>query len=82
MLGNVQNKIIQAVQCQLNNFFFSSSIHCQSHFFVNFVMPHVCWCVSVDVSFYLKWGFVRQGHGFETGSWYLRDVGLSLDLGF
>ena len=49
-------------------------------FFVNFVRPHVCWCVSVDVAFYLKWGFGRQGRGFESGSWFWRDVGLSPHL--
>ena len=35
----------------------------------------------MDVAFYLKWGFGRQGHGFESGSWFLRDVGLSPHLG-
>ena len=35
----------------------------------------------MDVAFYLKWGFGRQGRGFESGSWFLRDVGLSPDLG-
>ena len=91
MLGNVQNKSIEAVQSQL--IFFSVYQSIATHIFVNFVRPHVCWCVSVDVTFYLKWGFVRQGCGFETGSCFwrdmgfsphlgLRDVGLSLDLGF
>ena len=75
MLGNLQNKIIQALQ----------SIVYQSiatHIFVNFVRPHICWCVGVDVAFYLKWGFGRQGCGFESGSWFLRDVGFSPHLGF
>ena len=27
-------------------------------------------------------GFGRQGRGFESGSWFLRDVGLSLQLWF
>ena len=78
MLGNVQNKIIQAFQSHLNNLFFSVFA---THIFVNFVRPHVCWCVSMDVAFYFRWGFGRQGHGFESGSWFLRDVGLSPCLG-
>ena len=81
MLGNLQNKIIQALQSQLNNFF-SVYQSIATHIFVNVVRPHVCSCVSVDVGLYLKWGFGRQGRGFEFGSWFLRDVGLSLDLGF
>ena len=80
MLGNLQNKIIQALQSQLN-IFFSVYQSIATHIFVNFVRPHVCWCVSVDVAFYLKWGFGRQGGGFESGSWFLRDVGLSPHLG-
>ena len=32
MLENLQNKIIQALQSQLNKFFFGLSIHCHSHF--------------------------------------------------
>ena len=32
------------------------------------------------MAFYLKWGFGRQGCGFESGSWFLGDLGLSLDL--
>ena len=39
-------------------------------------------CQCVCVSFYLKWGFGRQGRGFESGSWFRRDVGLSPHLGF
>ena len=35
----------------------------------------------MDVVF-LMWGFGRQGRGFESGSWFLRDVGLSLQLWF
>ena len=31
----------------------------------------------MDVAFYLKWGLGRQGRGFESGSWLLRDMGLS-----
>ena len=80
MLGNLQNKIIQAVQSQLNNFFFffSLSIHCHSHF-CKFCKASRC--VSVDTAFNLKCGFRRQGRCFETGSWFLRDVGLSPHLG-
>ena len=66
MLGNLQNKIIQALQSQSNNLFFR---------------PHICWCVCVYVAFYLKWSFGRQGRGLESGSWFLRDVGLSPHLG-
>ena len=29
---------------------------------------------------YLKWGFGRQGSGFGSGSWFLGDVGLTLQL--
>ena len=65
-----------------SNFFFLVYQSIASHIFINFVRPHVCWCVSVDVAFYLKWGFGRQGCGFESGSWFMRDVGLNLDLGF
>ena len=36
----------------------------------------------MDVAFYLRLGFGRQGHGFESGSWFLGDVGLSLQLCF
>ena len=36
----------------------------------------------MDVAFYLKWGFGRQKRGFESGSWFLRDVGLRLQLFF
>ena len=36
----------------------------------------------MDVAFYLKWGFGRQGHGFESTAWFLGDVGLSLQLCF
>ena len=36
----------------------------------------------MDVAFYLKWGFGRQGRGFESGSWVLRDVALNLQLCF
>ena len=63
-------------------FFFTVYQSIATHNFVNFARPHVCWCVSVDVAFYLKWGFGRQGRGFESGSWFLRDVGLSLQLWF
>ena len=35
----------------------------------------------MDVAFYLKCGFERQGRGFESGSWFLRDVDLSPLLG-
>ena len=80
MLGNLQNKIIQALQSQLNNFF-SVYQSIATHIIVNFVRPHVCRCVSVDVAFYLQWGFGRQGCGFESGSWFLRDMGLSPHLG-
>ena len=79
MLGNLQNKIIQALQSQLN--FFSVYQSIATPIIVNFVRPHVCRCVSVDVAFYLKWGFGRQGRGFESGSWFLRDMGLSPHLG-
>ena len=68
MLGNLPNKIIQALQSQLNNFFFPVYQSIATHVFVNFVRPHVCWCVGVDVGFYLKWGLGDRG------------VGLSLDL--
>ena len=34
----------------------------------------------MDVAFYLKWGFGRQGRGFYSGSWFLGDVALSLQL--
>ena len=47
-----------------------------------FVRFHACWSVSVDVAYYLKLGFGREGHGFESASWFLGDVCLSLDLGF
>ena len=30
----------------------------------------------MDVASYLKWGFGRQGSGFESGSWFLGDVGF------
>ena len=43
--------------------------------FEHFVRSHVCWSVSVDVA------FGREGLGFESASWFLGDVGLSLDLG-
>ena len=36
----------------------------------------------MDVAFYLKWDFGRHGRGFESGSWFLRDVGFSPHLGF
>ena len=36
----------------------------------------------VDVAFYLKLGFGRQRHGFESGSWFLGDRGLSPHLSF
>ena len=36
----------------------------------------------MDVAFDLKWGFGRQGRGFESGSWFMRDVGLNPHLGF
>ena len=39
MLGNVQNKIIQAFQSHLNNFF-SVYQSIATHIFVNFVRPH------------------------------------------
>ena len=87
MLGNLQNKIIQALQSQLNNFF-SVYESIATHIFVNFVRPHICWRVSVDVAFYLKWHFGRQRRGFESGSWFestswfLGEVGLSPHLCF
>ena len=65
----------------LNNLFFSVYQSIATHIFLKFVRPHICWCVSVDVASYLKWGFGRQGRGFESGSWFLRDVGLSPHLG-
>ena len=34
------------------------------------VRPHVCLSVSVDVAFYFKLGFGREGLGFESGSWF------------
>ena len=36
----------------------------------------------VDVAFYLKLGFGRQRHGFESGSWFWGDMGLSPHLCF
>ena len=50
--------------------------------FEYFVRSHVCLSVSVDVAFYIKLGFGREGRGFESGSCFLGDVGLSLDLAF
>ena len=38
--------------------------------FEYFVRPHVCLFVSVDVAFYSKLGFGREGRGFESGSWW------------
>ena len=81
MLVNLQNKIIQALQSQFNNIFFPVYQSIAIDIFVNFVRPHVCWCVSVDGAFSLKWGFGRQGRGFESGSWFLRDVGVGPNLG-
>ena len=81
MLGNLQKENYTSFAVPIISFFLVyQSI--ASHIFINFVRPHVCWCVSVDVAFYLKWGFGRQGCGFESGSWFMRDVGLNLDLGF
>ena len=36
----------------------------------------------MDVALHLKWGFGKQGRGFESGSWFLRNMGLSLQLCF
>ena len=81
MLGNLQNKTIQALQSQLNIFFpVYQSI--ATHMFEYFVRSHVCWSVSVDVAFHLKLGFGRQGRGFQSGSWFLGDMGLSPHLVF
>ena len=38
--------------------------------FEYFVRPHICLSVSVDVAFYFKLGFGREGRGFESGSWF------------
>ena len=37
--------------------------------FEYFVRRHICLSVSVDVAFYFKLGFGREGRGFESGSW-------------
>ena len=71
MLGNVQDKIRQALQPQLNIYFFSVCQSIATHMFEYFVRSHVCWSVSADVAFYLKLGFGREGRGFESGSWFL-----------
>ena len=34
------------------------------------------------MAFYLRFGFWRRGHGFESTSWFWGDVGLSLQLCF
>ena len=36
----------------------------------------------MDAAFYLRLGLGRQGHGLESTSWFLVDVGLSLQLCF
>ena len=38
--------------------------------FEYFVRSHICLSVSVDVAFYFKLGFGREGCGFESGSWF------------
>ena len=42
--------------------------------FEYFVRPHVCLAVSVDVAFYFKLGFGREGRVFESGSWFFGGV--------
>ena len=60
------NKIFYSV-CQ------SVSHSISTHMFEYFVRPHICLSVSldkhcVDGGFYFKWGFGREGPGFESGS--------------
>ena len=38
--------------------------------FEYFVRRHVCLSVSVDVAFYFKLVFGREGRGFESGFWF------------
>ena len=80
MLGNLQIKIIQAVQSQLNNFF-SVYQSIDNHIFCKFCYASCLLVCQCGCGFLFKVGFVRQGRGFETGSWFLRDVGLSPHLG-
>ena len=42
--------------------------------FEYFVRPHICLCVSVDMAFYFKLSFGREGRGFELGSWFCGEV--------
>ena len=68
VLGNSQDKIIQVCSPSLI-------------FFIQFVSPFPLVClnillglrfvsVSVDVAFYFKLGFGKEGRGFESGSWF------------
>ena len=56
------------LQSQFNNIFYSVCQSIATHMFECFVWPHVCFSVSVDVAFYFKLGFGREGRGFESGS--------------
>ena len=77
MLGNVQNKLYKLFS-PTEIIYFSVDQSIATHIFVNFVIG----LTFVGVAFYFKWGFGRQRHGFESGSWFLRGVGLSPHLGF
>ena len=64
---------MQAVQSQINIFFFSVYQSLATHIFEYFVRAHVFWSVSVDVAFYLR-GYQRNAlflrpdeSGFNTG---------------
>ena len=72
---------MQGLQYQIN-IFLSVYQSLATHIFKYFVKAHAFWSVSVDVTFYLMLGFGTQGHGFESTSLVLGDVGLISHLCF
>ena len=74
VLGNLQDKIIQVCSPSLMYFFYSVCPSIAIHIFEYFVRPHICSSVSVDVAFYFKLGFGREGRGFESGYWFFGGV--------
>ena len=79
MLGNLQDKIIQVCSPSLI-IFYSVCQFIATHMFEYFVRPHICLSVSVDVAFYFKLGFGREGPGFESGSWFWGTVFFKMEF--